>query len=61
MTVGDASILEGSGNVVWAEGGPVSLFGVDELVVVRSGDEVLVMPKSKASDLKRFIASLERP
>jgi mannose-1-phosphate guanylyltransferase len=61
VTVGDASILEGSGNVVWAEGGPVSLFGVDELVVVRSGDEVLVMPKSKASDLKRFIASLERP
>ncbi|MCL7967295.1 MAG: sugar phosphate nucleotidyltransferase [marine benthic group bacterium] len=61
VVVGDASILEGSGNVVWAEDGPVRLFGVDDLVVVRSSDEVLVMPKSKAADLKRFITYLETP
>ncbi|MCL7991510.1 MAG: mannose-1-phosphate guanylyltransferase, partial [marine benthic group bacterium] len=61
VVVGDASILEGSGNVVWAEDGPVRLFGVDDLVVVRASDEVLVMPKSKAADLKRFITYLETP
>ncbi len=58
VVVGDASILDGGGNVVWAEDGPVRLFAVDDLVVVRSGDEVLVMKKEAATDLKRLIAFL---
>ena len=60
VVVGEASILEGSGNVVWAEDGPVRLFGVHDLVVVRSGNEVLVMPTNMASDLKRFMTFLDR-
>jgi len=61
VVVGAASILDGGGNVVWAEDGPVRLFGVDDLVVVRSGDEVLVMKKEAAADLKRLVTFLERP
>jgi mannose-1-phosphate guanylyltransferase len=60
VVVGEASILEGSNNVVWAEDGPVRLFGVHDLVVVRSGTEVLVMHKNMASDLKRLITFLDR-
>ena len=60
VVVGAASILDGRENVVWAEDGPVRLFGVDDLVVVRSGDEVLVMKKDVAADLKRLITFLER-
>jgi len=60
VVVGVASILDGSGNVVWAEDGPVRLFGVDDLVVVRSGDEVLVMKREAASDLKKLVTFLER-
>jgi mannose-1-phosphate guanylyltransferase len=60
VVVGAASILDGRDNVVWAEDGPVRLFGVDDLVVVRSGDEVLVMKKEAAADLKRLITFLER-
>ena len=59
VVVGHASILEGSGNIVWAEDGPVRLFGVDDLIVVRSGNEILVMKAEMASDLKRFITFLE--
>lgn len=60
VVIGTASILDGAGNVVWAEDGPVRLFGVDDLVVVRSGDEVLVMKQEAAADLKRLITFLER-
>jgi mannose-1-phosphate guanylyltransferase len=57
--VGEVSLLNASNNVVWAEDGPVRLFGVEDLVVVRSGGEVLVAKASMASDLKRFLTNIE--
>ncbi len=56
---GDARVVEGRGNVVWAEDGAVVLWGVDDLVVVRSGDQTLVMPRDRAADLKELLAVLE--
>lgn len=56
--VGPARVLEGSGNVVWSEDGRVVLFGVDDLVVVRSGDDTLVTRRDLAPDLKRALARL---
>ncbi|MCG6956309.1 MAG: mannose-1-phosphate guanyltransferase, partial [Gemmatimonadetes bacterium] len=55
---GSSSVVEGSGNVVWAEGGRVVLYGVDDLVVVRTGDTTLVMPRGKAAALKDLLREL---
>lgn len=46
-------------NVVWAEEGRVTLFGVEGLVVVRSGDETLVTTRERAPRLKELLAQLE--
>jgi mannose-1-phosphate guanylyltransferase len=50
-----------SGNVVYGEQGQLTtLIGVDDLIVVRSGDAVLVCPKDRAQDVKLIVERLER-
>ncbi|TVR64399.1 MAG: mannose-1-phosphate guanyltransferase [Gemmatimonadales bacterium] len=55
---GRGSVVAGQGNVVWAEEGSVVLFGVDDLVVVRSGGITLVTRRDRAGELKRLLESL---
>jgi mannose-1-phosphate guanylyltransferase len=40
------------GNLVWAPGKVVSLIGVNNCVVVSSGDKLLIMEKSRAQEVK---------
>jgi len=48
-----------SGNIVYGEDGQLTaLIGVDDLVVVRAGDAVLVCPKDRAQDVKRIVERL---
>jgi len=58
---GGRLLAEGaSGNVVYGpEGSLVALVGVKDLVVVRSGDAVLVCPKDQAQRVKDVVQRLE--
>jgi hypothetical protein len=38
---------------------PVVLFGVDDLIVVRSEEAILVMPKGRAQDVKRLLKAMK--
>jgi len=58
VSVGEARLVDASGNVVWAEDGRITLFGVEGLVVVRSGGETLVTTVDRAPDLKRLLSAL---
>lgn len=51
-------VVDGRGNIVVAEEGRVVLFGADDLVVVRSGDTMLVTPRARAGDLKALLEAL---
>ncbi len=55
---GDAQAVEGRDNVVWAEDGPVVLFGVEGLVVAQSGGVTLVTSRERAGDLKELVGRL---
>lgn len=57
---GRGLVTDGHRNVVWAEDGPVILFGVDDLVVVRSGGRTLVTRRDRAADLKALLDTLPR-
>lgn len=57
--VGRAATVDARGNIVWSEQGRITLFGVSGLVVVRSGDEILVMPRERANELKALLRELE--
>jgi len=58
VVVGDGTVREGSNNIVFSEAGQVVLFGVDNLVVVRTDEATLVMPRDRASDLKTLFKKL---
>lgn len=59
VTTGDVALVEARDNIVWSEDGRVVLFGVDDLVVVRSGGETLVTRRALASELKRALARID--
>ena len=55
VVVGSGHIVDGKRNVVYAEGGTVVTFGVDNLVVVQCGESTLVTTTERAPDLKRLL------
>jgi len=51
--------IDASGNYAWApEGKLVALVGVRDLVVVDSGDALLVVPRNRAQDVRDIVAAL---
>ena len=56
--VGDAYLLDATDNIVWSEDDGITLFGVDGLVVVRSGGKTLITSRGAAPDLKRLVGRL---
>ncbi len=55
---GDTVIVDSHGCVVQSEGPLVALVGVHDLVVVATGDAVLVCPKDRAQDVRRVVDRL---
>jgi mannose-1-phosphate guanylyltransferase len=58
-TAGAAVILDGSGNIAIGDDGTlIAIVGVSDLVVVKSGDAVLVLPRSQAQDVRKIVEAL---
>jgi mannose-1-phosphate guanylyltransferase len=58
VLVGSGRAVDARGNVVFAEEGSVVLFGTEDLVVVRTGELTLVLPRARAADLKTLLTEL---
>ncbi len=59
-TRGSVVTLDSAGNLLYAEHGTVAVMGVTDLVVVRTEDAVLVVPRSRAQEVRRITDELER-
>jgi mannose-1-phosphate guanylyltransferase/mannose-6-phosphate isomerase len=55
---GDILAVEAQGNLLFADQGTIAVLGVEGLVVVRTGDAVLVMPKSRSQEVRKLVAEL---
>ena len=57
---GEVFALDAAQNLVFAEdeGETIALFGVSDLLVVRSGKKTLIAPKSRAEELKKLVEIL---
>lgn len=55
---GDRLAVDAHGNLLFADAGMIAVVGVEDLVVVRTGDAVLVCPKSRSQDVKKLVAEL---
>ncbi|MEM7435964.1 MAG: mannose-1-phosphate guanylyltransferase [Myxococcota bacterium] len=57
---GDAVCIDANRNFVEAPPGKlVTLVGVDDLIVVDSGDALMVVPRSRAQDVRQVVAKLK--
>jgi mannose-1-phosphate guanylyltransferase len=56
---GPAVILGGTGNVAIGDDGTlIAMVGVSDLVVVKTGDAILVIPRSEAQDVRKVVEVL---
>ena len=58
VSVGPAVALRSRDNVTFTDGAPIVLYGVDDLVVVRTRGATLVTRRELAPDLKRLVDAL---
>lgn len=58
FTMGEVHMVESRDSIVWAEGGPVVLYGVEGLVVVRSGGITFVAPRERSGEMKKLLARI---
>lgn len=55
---GERLAVEARGNLLFADAGTIAVLGVEDLVVVRTGDAVLVCPKSRSQEVRKLVAEL---
>jgi mannose-1-phosphate guanylyltransferase len=58
---GDTLAVDAGGNLLFSDSGQtglIAVLGVRDLVVVRTGDAVLVMPKERAQEVRKIVAEL---
>lgn len=58
VSVGEAHAVDSRDNVVYADDGPVVLYGVEDLIVVRTRGVTFVTQKALAPELKRLVSEL---
>ncbi len=57
-TQGPVYALDARRNLVWSDEGPVVLWGVDDLVVIRSGGLTVVAPRDRSPEWKQLLDAL---
>ncbi len=56
---GDRIAVDSRDNLLFADAGTIAVVGVEGLVVVRTGDTVLVCPKERSQEVKKIVAELQ--
>ena len=57
--VGSALVLDGTGNIVVSDDATlVATVGISDVIVVKSGDAILVIRKDQAQDVRKVIDAL---
>ena len=52
---GAGQTIDSNGCLIRSEGPRVTLVGVDDLIVIASADEVLILPRGRSQDVKRVV------
>jgi mannose-1-phosphate guanylyltransferase len=55
---GDALVMDSSDCVAYSESGTVAVLGMSGVIVVRTAEATLVVPKDRARDVRRIVAAL---
>ena len=55
---GDVIAIDTSNCLVRSDGVRIALVGVSDLIVVASGNDILILPRGRSQDVKKVIAAL---
>jgi mannose-1-phosphate guanylyltransferase len=55
---GDRLAVDAARNLLFSDAGTIAVLGVEDLVVVRTADTVLVMPRSRSQEVRRLVQEL---
>lgn len=58
VVIGDGFAVQSRGTALYAEGGPIVAFGVDDLVIVRTAGVTFVTPRERVAELKSLLGQL---
>jgi mannose-1-phosphate guanylyltransferase len=58
VSVGEAYAVDSRDCILYADGGPIVAFGVDDLVVVRTGEVTFVTRRDRTAELKSMLAQI---
>jgi len=58
IVVGKAFLGDSRDCIVWSDGEPIVLFGVQDLVVVHAHGRILILPTDRAPDMKQLLDAL---
>ena len=53
---GDVTLIDSSGCLVRTDGVRISMVGVHDLIIVASGGDIMILPRGRSQDAKRFSA-----
>lgn len=56
---GDVLAIDARDNLLFSDQGQIAVLGISGLVVVRTGDTVLVLPRERSQDVRRLVEALK--
>jgi mannose-1-phosphate guanylyltransferase len=56
---GETFALEARDNLLFADQGTIAVLGIEGLIVVRTGDSVLVLPKERSQEVRSIVGALQ--
>jgi mannose-1-phosphate guanylyltransferase/mannose-6-phosphate isomerase len=56
---GDALLIDTQGSLVWAHSKTVGVIGLTDVIVVQTDEAVIVLPKSRAQDVKLLVEQIK--
>jgi mannose-1-phosphate guanylyltransferase len=54
---GDCVVLDSQNNLIRSDGLRVSISGVQDLIVIASGNDIMILPRGQSQDVKKLLAS----
>ncbi|HMT45117.1 MAG TPA: sugar phosphate nucleotidyltransferase, partial [Chakrabartia sp.] len=51
---GPVELVSGSGNLVRSDGLKIAMAGVDDLIVIAQGNQIMILPRGQSQDVKKF-------
>lgn len=57
-SAGPVTAVDARGNLLLADSGTIAVLGVDNLVVVRTADTVLVLPRERAQEVRKLLEEM---